>query len=205
MLGTAHSSRWEAFLGPNLAALASGNIALRTLGLGPPHSWPLTIALALIWLAAMYVYSPIADRIATYFAAKPPTLGAFRPLQRSVSRLLIGIIIAWIAGAFLEEFLLRGIILIRIETILMVQFPAIVSVALAVLGAACVGGVFHLYQGLRGAIIITQLSVLFGVLFVVSGYTLWSVVLCHGLYDTIAFVRFATGRSKYAKEKLSDT
>jgi len=38
----------------------------------------------------------------------------------------------------------------------------------------------------------------FGVLFVVSGYNLWTVMLCHGLYDTIAFVRFANKKSKYS-------
>jgi len=51
------------------------------------------------------------------------------------------------------------------------------------------------YQGLRAAIIITQLSVLF----VVSGYNLWTVILCHGLYATIAFVRFARQESRYSK------
>jgi len=34
---------------------------------------------------------------------------------------------------------------------------------------------------------------------VVAGYNLWAVILCHGFYDTIAFVRFATGKSKYSK------
>jgi hypothetical protein len=48
-------------------------------------------------------------------------------------------------------------------------------------------------------VIIAQLSVLFGVLFVASGYDLWAAVLCHGLYDTIAFARFASGKSHYAK------
>ena len=52
-------------------------------------------------------------------------------------------------------------------------------------------------------VIIVQLSVLFGVLFVASGYDLWAAILCHGLYDTIAFVRFASGKSRYAKVRES--
>jgi len=36
-------------------------------------------------------------------------------------------------------------------------------------------------------------------LFVISGHNLWTVILCHGLYDTIAFIRFATGKSRYSK------
>ncbi len=47
-------------------------------------------------------------------------------------------------------------------------------------------------------VIISQLSALFGILFVISGYNLWAVMLCHGLYDTIAFVRFANKQSKYS-------
>jgi membrane protease YdiL (CAAX protease family) len=68
---------------------------------------------------------------------------------------------------------------------------------IAVCAAAWGAGLIHLYQGLRAAIIITQLSV-FGCLFIVSGHNLWAVILCHGLYDTIAFVRFAKNKSKYS-------
>jgi membrane protease YdiL (CAAX protease family) len=69
-----------------------------------------------------------------------------------------------------------------------------VAVCLVALGA----GLMHAYQGPRAMVIVTQLSVLFGVLFVVSGYNLWAVMLCHGLYDTVAFVRFASKKSKYS-------
>jgi hypothetical protein len=58
--------------------------------------------------------------------------------------------------------------------------------------------VVHLYQGRRAALIITQLSVLFGTLFVIAGHDLWAVVLCHGFYDSVAFVRFARKKSKFS-------
>jgi hypothetical protein len=73
-----------------------------------------------------------------------------------------------------------------------------IAIAIAVCIAALGAGLMHLYQGPRAAVIVTQLSVLFGVLFVVSGYNLWAVILCHGMYDTVAFIRFATGKSKYS-------
>ena len=57
----------------------------------------------------------------------------------------------------------------------------------------------HLYQGPRATVIVTQLSVMFGVLFVVSGYNLWAVILCHGMYDTVAFIRFASWEIKVLK------
>src|SRR5262249_61568746 len=73
-----------------------------------------------------------------------------------------------------------------------------IATGVAVSIAASGAGLIHLYQGPRGVVITTQLSFLFGVLFVVSGYNLWAVMLCHGLYDTVAFVRFANKKSKYS-------
>jgi membrane protease YdiL (CAAX protease family) len=68
-----------------------------------------------------------------------------------------------------------------------------------VLTAAAGAFILHLYQGLRAAFIVAQLSVLFGVLYGTAGPSLWPVVLAHGLYDTVAFIRFAGRSSKYSR------
>jgi fumarate hydratase, class II len=47
--------------------------------------------------------------------------------------------------------------------------PSIVAVAAAVIAAAAGAFVIHMYQGLRAAFIVAQLSVLFGILFVAGG------------------------------------
>jgi hypothetical protein len=169
------------------------------IGLRVPDSWVSTIGFAVAGLVMLLAYSPVADRIATRLVAKPPTLGAFRGLQQSKAKLIAGIIVAWILGGFIEEVVLRGIVLRWTEAQLASWLIGPVATAIAIGAAAAIAWLIHLYQGLRAAIIVTQLSVLFGVLFVVSGHDLWAVVLCHGLYDTIAFVRFATGKSKYAR------
>ncbi len=98
----------------------------------------------------------------------------------------------------MEEIIARGIVLRSVETWLSQRFSLPVAIISAIFIAALGAGLVHLYQGLRAALIITQLSILFGVLFVISGYNLWTVILCHGLYDTIAFFRFAGKKSKYA-------
>ncbi len=155
--------------------------------------------MAIVGLFVMLAWSPIADRLATRLVEAPPTLGAFRALQKSWVHLAAGIAIAWLLGAFVEEILLRGILLRGMALVLAHKLAPVAAMVVAIAAAALVAGVAHLYQGLRAAIIITQLSALFGVLFVLSGFNLWSVILCHGLYDTVAFVRFARGTSKYAK------
>lgn len=173
-------------------------LPIQELGLSPPASWLATVGFAIGWLALMFAYTPLADKIATRWVAKPPTLAAFRVLQQSRIKLVIGIVVAWILGGFLEEIIFRGIILRLIEARVSVWLVMPAATGIAISTAALGAGIVHLYQGLRAAIIITQLSILFGLLFVISGHNLWSVILCHGLYDTIAFIRFANKQSTYS-------
>jgi len=182
-----------------MIALIDHRLTTRALGLSASASWPSTIAFAAGWLALMLAYSPVADRIATRWVAKPPDLRTFSMLQQSTLKLLIGIVVAWLLGGFLEELIFRGILLQSIEALIAPRFAMPLAAAVAIVVAAIGAGVIHLYQGLRAAIIITQLSMLFGLLFVVSGHNLWAVIICHGLYDTIAFVRFATKKSRYSQ------
>jgi membrane protease YdiL (CAAX protease family) len=161
-------------------------------------SWPATAG-AIAWAVLMLALTPVADWIASRWIKKPPTLDVFRQLQQSRAKLAIGIVIAWVLGAFLEELVFRGVVQQWVEQNLAATLPPLAATAVAVLVAAIGAGVLHLYQGLRAAVIITQLSVLFGVLFVLSDRNLWSVFLCHGIYDTVAFIRFANKQSKYSR------
>jgi Type II CAAX prenyl endopeptidase Rce1-like len=181
-----------------LVAVAYGGVALSEIGLGA-HAWLPTIAFALVWLGLMLAYSPVADRFASRWFHKPPTLGTFRAIQESTAKLIAGIVVAWVLGGFLEELVFRGIVLKSVASLMSAWLAAPIAIALAVCIAAGGAGLMHLYQGPRATVIVTQLSVLFGVLFVITGYNLWAVILCHGLYDTVAFIRFATGKSKYSK------
>jgi membrane protease YdiL (CAAX protease family) len=169
------------------------------LGLTHAGTWTHVFLYALGGLGVMLAWSPVADRIATRFVAKPPTLGAFKALQQSVPKLLAGIVIAWVLGGILEELVLRGIVEQAVEGLGAQALPRPLAAGLGIAAAAGGAAILHLYQGPRAVIIITQLSVLFGLVFVLSGHNLWAVILCHGLYDTIAFVRFAMGWSRYSK------
>lgn len=182
-----------------VAALVMGLVAAGELGLDPGVSVIKTLAFTGGWLALMLGASPVADWIASQLIAKPPTLGAFRAIQRSAMHLAAGILFAWVFGGILEELVFRGIVLSTIETVALPELGKIAAPAFAIVVAALGAGIIHLYQGPRAALIITQLSILFGTLYVVSGHNLWAVMLCHGLYDTVAFIRFAMGKSKYSK------
>src|SRR5262249_50053723 len=136
------------------------------LGLAAP--FPAGVAFALVWLAILLAWSPAADWIATRLVADPPRLGAFRGLKQARAKLTLGIVIAWILGGFVEEVLLRGIVLQAVETGTAPITGLLAADALGILAAAGLAFVLHLYQGQRAALIVAQLSVLFGLLFVVS-------------------------------------
>jgi membrane protease YdiL (CAAX protease family) len=180
------------------AALARGTVSADELGLVIPSRPLVMIGLVLVWWALMLAYSPLADRLATRWFAKPPTLQAFRTIQQSTLKLVAGILVAWVLGGILEELAFRGIVLRSVQLWLAAWVGVPNAAACAVLLAASGAGLIHIYQGSRAVAIIVQLSVLLGVLFVISGYNLWAVILCHGLYDTVAFIRFANKKSKYS-------
>ncbi len=180
-----------------LVFLALGRVTLEQLGLGRA-GWLPTLGYALAGLAVILAYSPLADRLAARFFKKPPTLEAFGVLRQSRLKLVAGIIAAWLLGGILEELVARGIVLQSIQAFLAPWLTTPVAAGVAVCIAAAGAGAMHLYQGPRAVLIIAQLSILFGILFVVSGYNLWAVMLCHGLYDTIAFIRFAKRKSRYS-------
>jgi membrane protease YdiL (CAAX protease family) len=170
---------------------------LRDLGIGIASA-DYTLGFAIIWTGVMFAYSPIADFIASAFVKTPPTLGAFRAIQQSIPKLLAGIAIAWALGGILEELVFRGVILRALQTGLSPTLGGTGASFVAILSAALGAGLIHYYQGPRAMLIITQLSILFGVLFVISGHDLLAVMVCHGFYDTIAFIRFAMKKSKYS-------
>jgi membrane protease YdiL (CAAX protease family) len=173
-------------------------VLMDKLGLGIPNSWFTTVGLAVVWFGLMFAYSPLADRLASRWIHKPPTLRAFRSIQQSKGQLIIGIIIAWLLGGIVEEVIFRGLVLKSIAVALDAWLAQPIASVVAIGIAACGATLFHIYQGPRAMVIIAQLSILFGVLFVISGYNLWAVMICHGLYDTVAFVRFANKKSKYS-------
>jgi membrane protease YdiL (CAAX protease family) len=101
-------------------------------------------------------------------------------------------------GGVIEEVIFRGLVLRMVEGVLVASLTSPIATLIAIGVAAFGTTLFHFYQGPRAMLIISQLSILFGVLFVISGYNLWTVMICHGLYDTVAFVRFASKKSKYS-------
>ena len=123
--------------------------------------------MAILWMGLILVCSLLADRLATSLYKKPPTLEAFRAIQQSSGRLIAGIATAGLLGGFLEE-IARGIVLRSFQSLLAARLPASLAAAVAICIGAIGAGLMHIYQGPRAVLITTQLSILFGLLFVLG-------------------------------------
>ncbi len=181
-----------------LAAWIFGLSGPADVGLNAPGSWWKTLLFAAVWTGLMWAYSPVADSVASRWVKTPPTLDAFRPLQESTSKLIAGIALAWLLGGFLEELVFRGVVVNSLTILLTPSIGEAPAAFLGIFVAAAGAALVHYYQGPRAMLIIAQLSVLFGLAFVLAGYNLWAAILCHGFYDTIAFIRFALKKSNYS-------
>ena len=51
----------------------------------------------------------------------------------------------------------------------------------------------HSYQGPMGIILIMFPAILFGIMYIVSGFNLWYTIIAHGTADTFVFLMFFTG------------
>jgi membrane protease YdiL (CAAX protease family) len=175
------------------------NALLSSIGFISPKSWTFLSISTAIWLGIMIAYSPQANKLASAIFSEPPNLDVFKPIQQSVCGMIFGIVIAWLFGGFIEEIFLRGIILQILQKALIPIFGIYLSSGLAIVFSGVLAGIIHLYQKPRGAIIITQLSILCGILFVINGNVIWSVIICHGIFDTIAFILYANKRSTFSQ------
>ena len=95
--------------------------------------------------------------------------------------------VAWGSAAVGEELLVRGYLLYRMEILS--------NTWIAVILQALIFSLAHLYQGWMGVINIFVLALVFGIVFVRSGRSLWPLILAHGLIDTIAITLIYIGRS----------
>lgn len=81
-----------------LVSLFLGQIKLVNLGLRP--FWLPAISFAVVGLVISLAYSPLADKIASRWFEKPPTLDSFRAVQQSKINLVIGILLPGCSVAF---------------------------------------------------------------------------------------------------------
>jgi hypothetical protein len=176
-----------------LTALIRGEVSLAGLGLAGGRPWATTVVIALAWLALMLAYSPVADRLAIAWAPDPPDAPA-----RLAPRKPAPALIALPLSGLLEELVLRGITLPALAIAGSAWMAPSVAIAAAALACALASGAIQRDQDGRTIIVTIQRALMLGLLFVLSGYNLWAVILCRGVYDVIALIGLARGSAQYS-------
>jgi uncharacterized protein len=86
-------------------------------------------------------------------------------------------------GGFIEELLVRGFLLNRIEAVFGGGRGATL---IAVLAQAALFGALHLYQGSFGFVFAALFASIYGVAYILFGRNLWPLILVHGIWNSAA-------------------
>ncbi|MQC26319.1 MAG: CPBP family intramembrane metalloprotease [Chloroflexi bacterium] len=172
-------------------ALAAGAIlwrsqALADFGFAPPESATSTLLLSLVLglglaLASQMLIDPVVEKL----TKQPHYISAVKAVRGNIANLLITLLAVWILVAFVEEFLYRGFILTELLNIVGRQ-P--LGLFIALLTGAILFGLSHSYQGISGVWSTGILGLVFGLIFIYSGFNLWLPILTHGVIDTVLLI-----------------
>ncbi|ULQ55707.1 CPBP family intramembrane metalloprotease [Flavihumibacter rivuli] len=128
----------------------------------------------IFWVLIDWVFTPFIEKL----TGQVTDLTRFDKLRgdtKVFARMMLSI---WITAAFCEEVVFRGFILERIKVLTGKNW-------LAILLSAVAFALIHLYQGPSGITITFLAGILFGWLFIRTGYNLWVCIIAHGLVDSL--------------------
>jgi len=174
------------------------NNTWKDVGFRKPDHMGRLVLITLIATAILFPLSTFAIQAIKAFTGQTPNLEAFEAIRGNLHALAAGLVVAWIFGAFLEEFLFRGFLLNTFHELLSKEGnPKWVAWTGAVVGTSVLVGVGHLYQGIVGMMGTGLIAVGFSVIYLINQRNLWSCILAHGLYNTVAFVLVYNGMVLY--------
>ena len=158
-------------------------------GLRKPEHFGHLVFSTLIATAILLPLSSVAIHIVQTLTASTANLEAFEILRGKIVALAGGLVIAWIFGAFVEELLLRGFLLNTLFDLFSnKKCPQWLTWTVAVLVTSVITGMGHFYEGIVGMVGTGLIAVGFSAIYLMNRNNLWSSILAHGLYDTVAFI-----------------
>ena len=101
-------------------------------------------------------------------------------LKGNPALLMQRIVISVLIVGFVEEFIFRGFLLLRLTKLF---GGSNVATATALVMQAALFGLSHAYQHLYGILLTGFLGLFFGIIYLALNRNLWVVVIGHGLYD----------------------
>lgn len=161
------------------------------LGVRRPRSWGKTITIGIsvgiiTQLFALFVLIPLLQKT----NIEPLDYSRFKTLNGNFGMFLMYLTISWTTAGFGEELIFRGF--------LMGHFARLFGGKkagwwLSLVVVSVIFALVHAYQGPMGMILIMFPAILFGIMYIMSGFNLWYTIIAHGTADTFVFLMFFTG------------
>ncbi|MCP4977575.1 MAG: CPBP family intramembrane metalloprotease [Maribacter sp.] len=144
--------------------------------------WQVPIAFVLMVLVA----AGSNALISMIFGETVLSQSRFEGMEGNLPMFIKWVLISWVVGAFMEEMIFRGFILNIIEKLIHNTKYAII---VAILFQGFLFGLVHFYnRGIVGALVIFNLSIVLGILYVKFNRNLWPLILAHGIMNMLSFV-----------------
>ena len=141
----------------------------------------------LISLILLFPFSYFSRKWITAWLNIEPNLDNFKVVEGNFSGLILGLIVAWIFGAFMEEFLFRGFLLNAFQKLFKnYKLSSNVSWIFAIIITSAFTGIGHAYQGVTGMLVAGLIAIMYSITYLITKKNLWSSILTHGIYDTVA-------------------
>lgn len=162
----------------------------RTLGMGRPRSWALTLAIGLgfgiVWqLSFLYIIGPLLEA-----SDSGPDLSRFEAMKGNIQMLSVYLGVSWTTAGFGEEIVWRGLVLGGLARLLG-GGRAAWAASLGVM--AILFGVLHFYQGAAGMVLTGVTGLALGILYLATRRNLWVTIIAHGTMNTVAFLLLFLG------------
>ncbi len=132
----------------------------------------------------LYAVQLIADKFA------PSHISEVFDMEKSIPKLILGLVASWTTAAFFEEILFRGYLICRLIDLM---GDKIVTRIVIVLLNGIIFGFVHAYQGAHGMICTGIIGALQAIVFFAAGKKLAIPIIAHGAFDTIGFTYLFLG------------
>jgi len=166
------------------------NKTWQDVGLRKPEHFGRLLLITLIATAILLPLSHVIIDAVKNLTGTVPNLEAFAVLRGNIAALAGGLVIAWIFGAFIEELLFRGFLLNTLYKVLAKEGSLQwFTWSVAIFITSVFVGIGHSYQGIVGMVGTGFIAVGFSIIYLLNRRNLWSCILAHGLYDTVAFIQ----------------
>ena len=157
-------------------------------GLHWPFRWyHLILATLALFLIKLLGIQQFNDWLKGILSIAPNDYSFFGHIHQSIPALIVWLAIAWFAGGFGEEMLLRGYFMQRMAEVLGSSKSAW---GIAIFTQAALFGLGHIYAN-PGAVLSGVIGALvYGTFAVLMRKSIWPIIIVHGTWDTLGVLQF---------------